>query len=407
MKHDHDPSPAPCALSDFIRANRDAILQAWEEFAATIPKAAGMPHDVLRDHVDRMLDDIVRHVASEQTGSLQPRLADAGEAPFDMTAAGHSGSAAELHGSSRLDEGFALDDLIAEYRLLRSTVLRLWQEQHGARAQRPPEDRTLDVAELMRFDEAVDRALAESVSRYIGRANHAREMFLGILGHDMRSPLGAIRMSAQYLLARDQLDGDQTKAATRVLTSSHRLQRILDDLLAAARVRLNGALPIDPEPTDVGNLAQQVVDECTSLHPDRQIVLDLDGELRGRWDSARLSQLLSNLVDNAIKHGASDRPVRVDLRGTADEVLVGVHNDGEPIPPEEQSALFDPLVRLAGGTRQRSAASGVGLGLFIARAIAEAHGGHIGLRSSRADGTSFIATLPREPQPALQRHHPG
>ncbi len=389
------PESQSTSLAAFLQARRDEIVDDWQRFAEQIPAAVSLSREKLRGHVEQTLSEVVQYLdagADDHAPALSSRLADHSAADAE--------SAAQVHGSQRVDDGFPLDDLIAEYRALRRCVLRHWRDtaQHHV----------AQLDDLVRFDIALDRALGESVSRYMARVNRSRELFLGILGHDMRSPLGAIRMSAQVLL--ESASGPaQAAAAQRVLRSSERLLRILGDLLDAAQARLGGALPVTPTDADLDEIARQIADEMNSLYRSDRIRIDRAGALRGRWDPARLAQLLSNLLENAIKYGDQGTPVALSLDGTAREsVRLDVHNQGPPIPLPDSAVVFDPLVRLASG-RERQPDQGLGLGLYIARAIVDAHGGTIAVESSAGHGTVFRVVLPRDASRARveSRRHPG
>jgi signal transduction histidine kinase len=246
--------------------------------------------------------------------------------------------------------------------------------------------------QLSRFNEAIDQAVHESVVRYAGEVNRARDMFLGILGHDLRAPLGATVLSAHYLLRSEGLSGEQLKAAAAILRGGTQIQKITSDLLDVTRTRFGGALPIEPKPMNLFHSCQQVVEEAQAFHPDRTITLTSMDDLRGTWDETRLYQLLSNLVGNAIRHGANAKPVKVATAAEAEQVQITVHNDGPPIPKSEIHHIFDPMRQTVDGAKHTE---GLGLGLYIARAITKAHHGAINVESNEETGTTFTVRLPR------------
>jgi signal transduction histidine kinase len=226
------------------------------------------------------------------------------------------------------------------------------------------------------------------------------ELFAGVLAHDLRNPLGAMTTAAQLLLMRFEgektLGERETKPLSRILTSGQRMNTMIEQLLDFTRVRSGNGIPIEPHETNLAELCAQVVGELEVAHPDWRIERHATGEQRGSWDSERLLQVLSNLVANACQHGSRDVPVSVRLDGTAkDEVRIEVRNSGA-IPQVLLPHLFDPF-RSTGHRRDRS--RGLGLGLFIVRQIVRGHGGTIEVRSTEADGTSFVIRLPRQSQP--------
>ena len=217
------------------------------------------------------------------------------------------------------------------------------------------------------------------------------EMFVAVLGHDLRNPLNAVMMSAHVMqrAAKDDLVRD---AATRILSSGDRMTRMIEDLLDLARARLAGGIPLQRERIDLGTLVPRVVQELSSAYPNRRIEVSPEGDLVGEWDADRLAQVVSNLLGNALQYGIDARPVRVRLDGArADSVSLSVSNDGT-IPEELLPSVFDPFRRRV----QHSANNtGLGLGLFIVKQIVEAHGGSVDVHSDESEGTTFSAVMPR------------
>jgi signal transduction histidine kinase len=368
-------------LADFILSDMESILAQWEAFAGTLlPAAANMRSLALRDHAQQILEAVANDLSTSQTSEAQFEKS-IGQAP---KLAGASETAAQSHALLRARGGFDINQLAAEYRALRASVLRLWMDECQPDAPHPDD--------VIRFNEAIDQAIAESVSFFSAQVDQARNLLLGMLGHDMRSPLQTIQMTASYLAALNA--GEKVSvAASRLIRSGARMHALLDDMLDFNRTRLG--LGINIVPTE-GDLAKQVADELDlvrAVHPDRQLELDVVGDCHGVWDGRRLQQLLGNLVLNAIKYGDPDAPVGVSLRGEASAVLLEVKNSGAAIERATLDQIFDPLQRGL-NHRDRNADSSLGLGLYIAREIAKAHGGGIDARSDEAE-TVFVVRLPR------------
>ncbi len=246
---------------------------------------------------------------------------------------------------------------------------------------------------MIRFNEAIDQALSESVGFFSEEVEQARNLLFGMLGHDMRTPLHTIQMTASYLAALN--DGQEVSdAARRLIRSGARMQALLDDLCDFNRTKLGLGINIVRSDVDLAEVFTDEVDQLRAAHPGRQIDLDLNGNLRGLWDGQRLQQLLGNLVLNAIKYGAPDTPVRVVVTGADAEVRFEVRNSGPAIDPQTLEQIFDPLQRGPGQTDKDNGQVGLGLGLFIASEVAKAHEGTIEARSNQTE-TAFAVRLPR------------
>jgi signal transduction histidine kinase len=200
--------------------------------------------------------------------------------------------------------------------------------------------------------------------------------------------------SAQFLLKSGGLTGPQSEAASRILRSGMRTKKLVADLLDVAQTQLGDSLPIEREQMDLGLTCREAVDDMRAVHPDRTFELDVSGDLFGAWDPARLNQVIANLLQNAIQHGAAGTPVTVSLRGEHERVVLTVHNEGPAISELARQRIFEPLVRGERRTEPGKSSS-LGLGLYIAREIAIAHGGSIDVKSSQDEGTIFTVCLPR------------
>jgi signal transduction histidine kinase len=366
-------------LATFIDTERAAIVAEWEAFARTLlPAARNMTAVALRDHADEILSAIVRDMKSHQTPSEQSAKGRGqGEGRY-LEEVG------QLHARLRLDGGFKLGQVVAEYRALRASVLRLW------------ESRDTDPAGLMRFNESIDAALTEAVDCFANTTDHYRDQTLGILGHDLRNPLSAIITGSSMLIGSETLDDRTVRIAARMLTSAERMKRMINDLLDLTRTRFGDLIPVVRAPMDLYASCQQVVAELEGLRPSGGLRLTRsDVDLRGDWDADRLAQLLSNLVRNAIDHGGKDEPIDIAVDANQDEVLLEVHNGGPRIPENAFASIFEPMVR---HDQREHAKKGLGLGLYIARQIAVAHGGTLDVSSNDVTGTTFKVRLPRRTQ---------
>jgi signal transduction histidine kinase len=222
----------------------------------------------------------------------------------------------------------------------------------------------------------------------------SHDTFLAMLGHDLRSPLSAVAMSAHYLAASESVLPQGRQAVARIAQSVLTMSLMIRDLLEFTRSRL-GSIPITASAYDIGQVCEDAHEEIQGAHPERVLDLELTGDLHAEIDPPRLGQVLSNLLNNAIKYGEG-LPVLLSARGEDDFVVIEVQNQGSPIPADQLQVIFDPLVQVAHEQRGANLPStSMGLGLFIAREIVTGHRGSLRVKSSASEGTTFTITLPR------------
>jgi signal transduction histidine kinase len=368
-------------LAVFIRDNTEHILAEWETFARSLPSGGSMDIAALRDHAASMLEGIARDLETPK-----PQAEQAEEAKGKTDTGDDASTAAQGHGAARAERGFTVGEMVAEFRALRATVIRLWTAQQGEIAK-------TDLDDTANFHEAIDQAIAESITRYSRELNRSKDRFLAILGHDLRTPLNAISMSASFILETGDVREPTTSGINMIARSAERMNQMVGDLLDFARAQFGRGIPITPEKMDARKVVDDVVAEVSASHPEARVHVDTSGELHGNWDSTRLAQALTNLVANAVQHGSSETPIDVTARGLPNEVVLSVRNRGPVIPAEKLSHIF-------GMTGQdhtdRAAGDHLGLGLYITSEIVKAHGGTIDASSSAKDGTAFTARLPRQ-----------
>jgi signal transduction histidine kinase len=369
-------------LAEFIPRNMEAILVEWEAFATTLDSAATrMTPLALRDHAQQILEAVVADLSAPQTTQAQ---ADKSKGRA-LKPVGAPETAAETHAILRAKTGFNINQLAAEYRALRASVLRLWMDACQ------PDSPNMD--DIIRFNEAIDQAVAESIGFFSAQVEQARNLLLGMLGHDMRSPLNTIQMTASYLAALNV--GEQVSAAaSRLIRSGASMKALLDDLVDFNRTKMGLGITILPKDADLAVLFADELEQLRGAHPNRQLELEVVGDTRGHWDGPRLQQVLRNLVTNAIKYGVADAPVRVALTGEEANVRFEVTNRGPAIEPSALDQIFDPLRRGPAQGDDRNADGGLGLGLYIVREVTRAHEGQVGARSIGGE-TVFAVRLPR------------
>ncbi len=231
------------------------------------------------------------------------------------------------------------------------------------------------VAAMVTFSEVTERQRAEA----------ERQRFLDILAHDLRNPIGAIIMAADLLAEQGGLPDRATRAAARIRSSSERMRRLIEELMDFSRSR-SGTMVLEVRPLDLAEITREIVEDVRLGCPQCDLLVDSRGPVVGEWDHDRLAQALHNIVGNAVEHSAPETAVQIEVGGDTVSCFVRVTNHGETIAPDTIGQIFDPFRR---GANSR----GLGLGLFIARSIVEAHGGTIAVESEDGE-TTFTIRLP-------------
>lgn len=382
-------------LSQFLRLHAKEILNAWDEFAATVEHDGTMlDKQTLRDHAGEILLTIAADLERPQTETEQ---AEKSKGLSDRQA-GNTPTAAEIHADTRMVSGFAIDAMITEYRALRANVVQLWSKADGVTSYKE------DIVDLTRFNEAIDQAIAESVARYTDQTKRSTELFIGILGHDIRNPLGTISMSAQYLVRSGQL---KPAAAQTIINSVVRINRVIEHVVDFTRSQSEGIMPINPSEGNLVTQFSKIMDETRVRNPDSLLEMDSSGNFDGSWDEGRMGQLLSNLLANAITYGEKRQPITLHMWESAADVFFSVNNSGAPIAPQDQERIFRPLARGSFNTAEHREPGGLGLGLYICQEIVRAHGGSIELESNLAAGTTFVVKLARSTAARTARSPPA
>jgi signal transduction histidine kinase len=365
-------------LAEFIRARKSTLMDEWVLFGRSISE--GLDDATLRDHVSEIIDAICADMETPQSEQEQQKKSEGRGAVHALREVG------QLHAGERVAIGFRLQSLMAEYRAFRANVHRRWKDTGDG-----------DPDGVTRFNEAIDEVLMEAAICYTEAVARNREQFLAILGHDLRNPLGAILMMTRRLVASGHLAEDARQVVMRIERSSERMSRLVNDLLDLTRVRLGSNIPVQPTRVDLGQTCDRTVAEVRDRFPNRVIACSAHGDVAGQWDEGRLSQVITNLVINALKHGDSG-PIRVAIDDAGPNVTLSVHNHGKPIPNHALRHIFEPMVTFAAPGETMSAS--LGLGLFVVREIVKAHHGDIRVTSNEKDGTTFTVVLPRHPPPS-------
>src|SRR5436305_12429744 len=205
-------------------------------------------------------------------------------------------------------------------------------------------------------------------------------------------------MGASLVMSTTYIASKHNELATRIFNSGQRMLKLVNNLLDFTRTQLGSGLPIKVQKTDIVNICLGAIEELRTRYPERTIEFSAKGNREGFWDGARIAQVFSNLVGNALQHGAQAEPVTVHLDGESDEIVAIIKNKGAPIDRDRMQSIFEPLVRF---TEEESVGhaneNSLGIGLYITREIVQAHKGVIHLVSSSGEGTTFTVRLPRTP----------
>jgi signal transduction histidine kinase len=374
-------------FSAFIESELDEIVSEWGAFARSmVPSAKTMSALALRNHGREILLAIAKDMETSQ--SEDQRSAKSKGAGSVL---GAPETAAATHGALRQLAGFDLLQLVGEFRAMRASVLALWRrrqgDEQGARA----------IEEIARFNEGIDQALAESVERYSAGVEASRDMFLAVLGHDLRGPLSGIAMSNRMLSMPGLSEESRLQAGLRIGRASQAMNHLITDLLEFTRTRLGAGIPIERSACDMRKVCEEALEAVRASYPEREFVQQVTGRLDAQADVPRLHQALSNLLSNAVQHGDRHAPITFSAAGDDQAVVLKITNVGKPIAANVLQIIFEPLVQAPNATEEpheRSKTS-LGLGLFIVREIVRGHGGEVTVQSSIESGTVFTITLPR------------
>jgi signal transduction histidine kinase len=398
-------------LPDFIETNEESILAQWEAFARTIwpPGMTATPVE-LRDHAGLLLQSAVRDIRSVQSGPEQTaksRGLSAAEGESELTQASTS------HGAGRAISGFEISGLVAEYRALRASVLRLWRENG-------PEPDAHDLDDVTRFNESIDQSLTHAILRFVDyteserakilanekaarkeaeQANRSKDEFLAMVSHELRTPLTPTLLITETLLERADLPSDVLEELRKVRGNIEIESHLIEDLLSFARIG-RGTFQIDLCDIDVHEAvhasAEMMLNEIRLNQ--QHLHLDLKAtRSRISGDIRRLQQVFWNLLKNASKFTPEGGNIRVGSRNEPAAIIVIVSDTGRGILPEALPHIFESFRQENQNVARRY--GGLGLGLAIAKATVEAHGGTIWASSDGPGrGATFTVRLPCKPE---------
>ena len=344
---------------------REQVLDEWaRRVRASLPQARQLRHPVLIDTIPAFYDNIAEAVSA---GSTRKTSSDGSTTPTE-----HGGERARL-------TGYDHEALIGEYQILRGTIFDLLHDAGLVLAHQ----------DILTIDACIDIGIKEAVNAFALVHSGMRERFAAALTHDMRGPLSVGTTALELILRTD--DPARIKAmAAKALASLRRIDVMVSELLDSMAFHGAHEMRIQCSNFNVIEIVREIEADTAPLHQGRLQVSGQD--VSGWWGRSELKRAIENVVSNAFKYGDADRPVTLHIEADHQRLIIKVHNEGEPIPIEEQECIFQMYRRAEAATRKDM--QGWGIGLPYVRAVAECHGGSVGLDSAFERGTTFLIDLP-------------
>jgi signal transduction histidine kinase len=359
------------AKSRQVLALREAVFTEWGKRVTTSVEAAGaIPHPILVNTLPTLYDNIAE--------ALTPDYPRSGAATTTPAAAmEHGGERARL-------TNYDVPAVICEYQILRGTIFDVL-DQHQV---------PLEAKDRQIIGSAIDSAIRDAATAFALTQATFREQFVATLAHDLRSPLAAATVAAQLIPHLRDFD-KLAEVADKLSRNLQRVDRMIQDLLDTAMFQQGQRLSLHPSNFDIAELVREVCEQAVSVFGPR---FDIVGDpIKGWWGRDAIKRALENLISNAVKYGAPDTPIRISFQEYHQRILLSVHNQGEPIPPDQLELVFQVFRRAKAakdGDKQ-----GWGIGLPYVRSVAESHGGSIDLDSAQERGTTFSLDLPVDSRP--------
>jgi signal transduction histidine kinase len=358
-------------LSQKMLELRETVLSEWEKkVLATVKGADQLPHPILINTFPALYDNIAE--------ALTPS--------YPRTSAGVATPAVGMeHGGERARlTRYEPNSVICEYQILRSTIFAVLK-QHNV---------PLSEAEMQIIGSAIDSSIRESVTAFTLAQSAFREQFVATLAHDLRTPLGAASMGIQLLRRLKDLDQIDV-VADKIARNLSRIDQMIQDMLDTVVFQHGEHLSLDPSNFDITEFVNEVCEQAAAVYGPRFEMVGTP--VMGWWGRDALKRALENLVSNAVKYGAPDTPIRIAFKEYHKRILLSVHNQGDPIPPDQVEAMFQ-VFRRAKAAKEGNQ-QGWGIGLPYVRSVAESHGGSIDVDSVAERGTTFSIDMPLDSRP--------
>lgn len=361
-----DP-PYSSRLASLLRRKSEIIIQNWAaRVRSEICETKDLPVPRLINSFPLVLENLAHYLESAERMQENAMVS------------------ARLHGKERaLLPLYTVGQVISEYRILRQSILEEVGEFSEASSR-----------EQNRFIEGIEMGMSEAASSFTQDQYNIRDQFISLLAHDLRNPLTAARSSAQLIIRYPEDLNTVSVLAARIMDSTTRADRLIQDLLDLNRMRAGENIPLKIENLDLRNLIHTTLEDISSIAGAITEFIPPTEPVIGYWDAGLLKRAIENLVVNAKKYGDSSFPVKISIRKTSEGVHIAVQNKGTPIAPSEQLKIFDPFQR--GKSANNTKGAGWGLGLSFIENVSRAHGGRASVESDEKNGTTFIITLPMD-----------
>ena len=361
------------AASDRLKQNAERIMQMWEKRARD-EVSASMHHDslVLQNSLPQYLNQLVDELSTKIERTPARIKAD----KLESTRVG------KQHGRERAGYAdYSMTQLIFEYHILRQVLFQVLEEEAP-----------LGVRERDIIIDSIEQAVNDAATQFSETLRDIQELFMVTLTHDLRGPINVVKMGTQLTLRRLERGDSHVDVAVRMLSAINRLDSMIQNLLDASRLRAGQSLKLEFEECYLDKLVQEVVEDLSFAYGERFVVVS-DTNIRTFCSPKEIRRVIENLAINAVKYGAPSTPITLTLQPTETQISLTLHNEGNPIAPDDQSILFQQFRRTTTAEEQ----TGWGLGLFLVKSIIEAHQGTIEVESAQGKGTSFIVKLPKIP----------
>ncbi|WP_242043723.1 HAMP domain-containing sensor histidine kinase [Leptolyngbya sp. FACHB-671] len=357
--------------SDRLQQNAERIMQMWEARARN-EVSASLHQDslVLQDSLPQFLNQLVAELSA--TGERTSAQVEAHE--VENTRIG------KQHGQERAGYAdYSMSQLIFEYHILRQVLFQVLEEEA------PLEPRERDI-----IIDLIEQAVNDAATQFSQTLQDIQELFMVTLTHDLRDPINVVKMGTQLTLRRLERGDSHMDVAVRMISAIDRLDSMIQNLLDASRLRAGQSLKFEFQECCLDTLVQEIVEDLRFTHGERFVVVS-NSDVKSYCSRKEIRRVIENLAINAVKYGAPNTPITLTLEQTETHVNLTIHNQGNPIPPDAQSILFQQFRRATSAQGQK----GWGLGLFLAKSIVEAHEGTITVESTEGKGTSFIIKFPK------------